>query len=441
MQLSLAAPPMQDRKDSNSVINEALSAMGFSMPPVDHPMATMWRSVLQGRDVAAMASPTSHVAASLPPVLASLACNPISRCLVLAPAEAVARLEEELAFRGRAVAIDVVGPQLAKERWPMTTQCLVGNPDALLQHLNGKDLPSALGNHLILVLLWADELVQVEEAALREFLMSIPQPKHTLMTLTSWTQSVAQLSSQILIQPIFAQLVTPDATSCEPAVEKVTIKKKTDKQTYVILRAGKQVAQCAFRAFASPEHAFRAASALCEMAAIGASKEEIAARKKAFQSGERKIPNIEDLPAMVDNIDDCQACPGTLPIEQALNSVSAIRDTISSAPSEDAQMLAKYIANIVCRSSNAQFRESVLELLPPVRKRKASSQSQETQTSQDTPEEASQHSAIQEGIASLLASTAKFASLKSTQEAIRKSGGAQEQGGEWLSEDDVAESD
>merc|ERR1712232_1438416 len=101
-----------------------------------------------------------------------------------------------------------------------------------------------------------------------------------------------------------------------------------------------------------------------------------------------------------------------------------------------ASMIAKYIANIVCRSSNTEFRDAVFQLLPAPRKRKPSEHEQDpstiqgTSTFQETGQEELQKDAVQDAIATLLASTAQYATKHGSS---RKQHGA-DQPYDWFSD-------
>jgi len=428
---------------------KSLAALNFPMPPDGHPARTAWAAILQGRDFAAEAPPIAHVQIALPPFLAMLACMNSLRLLVLAPSPWADQLHAELSLRGNAIGITAAAPtdSNVEQRWPEETQCMVGNPKALRSLLKSMESCEALSGNLVVALLWCERILDEEKEDLYNLLRSLPQPKQSAMLASVWTENTKQLQSQILIQPFWMQQLSPGGLPQDPKGQKQfhieNAKSKTvhgkylsDRKAFCIVGGGKKLVQCAVGAAGCPERAKRIAEEMCNMINAGATIDEAKIRKEELLSmrGEEIVDENHIICAQ-DPENTTAACTGARPTDESAEAASA---AMSAVQCEHASLLAKYLSNIVCRSSNRELRNEVFELLP--RKRKSDSMGSDTTASQSQEEEEElQQQAIQHRIANLLSTfTARLAATGSVPEQVQSVPFPSDYSG-WLSGDDSEE--
>lgn len=435
-----------------------LEVLGYKSPQ-QHSGAEAWAAILSGHDLAVAAPATVQAELALLPALARVAEVPSLNLLAMTPsASAAGRLEARMACWAARLGVELACPQhqaaLCSRMDPATTgninraptlaalglapwppgpvvasqrsagRCVATWPTAFIvaatrhsgsdaEHVDPGDA------ELLLLLAWGEPLVEPQISALRAALRHLPPPQQIVMVAEAWTTAAQSFASELLTAPEVLGLPAEG-----PLSSRAPVLKSLPSQLELVPAARGPGSLAAAAASKSP--------ALSKDSMVAKSSGHSRSESASHQS----VPELElafaDLAERISHVADEDDCEEDCECAQQAEEEGEENETVSEgdgssevgagelkqgqAP-EDMQLLGKYIANIVCRSQNLDFREAVIALLPKSRKRKApntlpiSKARSSTgaaagvgapSTAEGTPEE-EEEAMIRQGIAMLLA--------------------------------------
>ncbi|CAE8591951.1 unnamed protein product [Polarella glacialis] len=432
---------------------QALAALGFPAPDGEDSSVELglpsevWRVVLEGRDLAVTCpSRAAFAEVAIPPALARLAAIPTLRLLAVAGPSAAAarRLEERMSSWAEVLGFSMarmaspcsggVGFAAGSAAGDRSPRCGVARTDSIAataEQLGGGD------GELLLLLAWEEGgPSDAEVESLRSGLQCLAVPAQVVILVEAWTSAARLLASDVLDQPAVLSLAPPAASQAMTHSEtpklihcrQIGVPPDTDTHAGSQLEIRAPGHGSSSEATASEtSHRHYNDLAMTPLPHHQSATPPTQPSSHLIEEGQKSTDHI-DVGKLIgaaarDRMHEDELQASQHEEDDPLDEVSD-EDCKDWEKSAEARLLAKYMANIVCRSSNPDLRAAVLSLLPKARKRKAAASAcianltdaaganGETSATGASGIDELEESSIRDGIAALMAVPGRVPNLR-----------------------------